>query len=45
MICRTGVRSGLAAQKLADKGFAKVVNVLPGMNSWNGNLSKKYKNY
>ncbi|MCM3386913.1 sulfurtransferase TusA family protein [Ureibacillus chungkukjangi] len=41
VICRTGVRSGLAAQKLADKGFAKVVNVLPGMNSWNGNLSKK----
>ena len=41
VICRTGVRSDLAAQKLAEKGFAKVVNVLPGMNSWNGNLSKK----
>ena len=41
VICRTGTRSDLAAQKLAEKGFAKVVNVLPGMSSWNGDLSKK----
>ncbi len=41
VICRTGTRSDLAAQKLAEKGFTKVVNVLPGMSSWNGDLSKK----
>lgn len=41
VICRTGTRSDLAAQQLAEKGFMKVVNVLPGMSSWNGDLSKK----
>ncbi|TSI09716.1 sulfurtransferase TusA family protein [Lysinibacillus sp. BW-2-10] len=41
VICRTGTRSDLAAQKLAEKGFTKVVNVLPGMSSWNGDLAKK----
>jgi len=41
VICRTGTRSDLAAQKLAEKGFTKVYNVLPGMGSWNGDLSKK----
>ena len=41
VICRTGRRSSLAAQKLVEKGFAKVFNVLPGMDSWNDSLSKK----
>ncbi|AZV43338.1 hypothetical protein BAOM_2729 [Peribacillus asahii] len=41
VICRTGTRSDLAAQKLTEKGFTKVYNVLPGMGSWNGDLSKK----
>lgn len=41
VICRTGTRSDLAAQKLVEKGFTKVYNVLPGMGSWNGKLSKK----
>lgn len=41
VICRTGTRSDLAAQKLAAKGFTKVYNVLPGMNSWKGELIKK----
>lgn len=41
VICRTGTRSDLAAQKLAEKGFTKVFNVLPGMESWNGDLSTK----
>lgn len=41
VICRTGTRSDLAAQKLAEKGFTKVYNVLPGIGSWKGNLSKK----
>jgi rhodanese-related sulfurtransferase/TusA-related sulfurtransferase len=41
VICRTGTRSDLAAQKLEEKGFTKVYNVLPGMSSWNGDLIKK----
>lgn len=34
IICRTGNRSDLAAQKLAKKGFEKVTNVVPGMILW-----------
>jgi rhodanese-related sulfurtransferase/TusA-related sulfurtransferase len=34
VICRTGSRSDLAAQKLAEKGFTKVINVIPGMSQW-----------
>ncbi|KPN96020.1 sulfurtransferase TusA family protein [Lysinibacillus sp. ZYM-1] len=40
VICRTGKRSDMAAQKLASRGFAKVFNVLPGMTSWKGDLTK-----
>lgn len=40
VICRTGKRSGMVAQKLASHGFKKVFNVLPGMTSWKGTLSK-----
>ncbi|PLR90002.1 sulfurtransferase TusA family protein [Bacillus sp. T33-2] len=36
VVCRTGSRSDLAAQKLAANGFGKVVNVLPGMSKWSG---------
>ncbi len=36
VICRTGSRSDLAAQKLAEKGYQHVVNVLPGMSGWKG---------
>lgn len=36
VICRTGNRSDLAAQKLAENGFPKVFNVVPGMSQWNG---------
>ncbi|MFX3624823.1 MAG: sulfurtransferase TusA family protein [Ectobacillus sp.] len=36
VICRTGSRSDLAAQQLAQKGFKKVVNVVPGMSEWTG---------
>jgi len=43
VICRTGTRSDFAAQKLFKKGFTKVYNVLPGIGSWNGNLSKSIK--
>ena len=40
VICRTGTRSGLAAQKLAEKGFSNVWNVVPGMSKWNEPLEK-----
>lgn len=40
VICRTGTRSDLAAKILADKGFKKVYNVLPGMSAWKGDLVK-----
>ncbi|WP_066401087.1 sulfurtransferase TusA family protein [Neobacillus mesonae] len=36
IICRTGNRSDMAAQKLAEKGFSKVFNVVLGMSQWNG---------
>lgn len=41
VVCRTGSRSDLAAKKLTEIGFTKVYNVLPGMTSWKGDLSKK----
>ncbi|MBS4200887.1 sulfurtransferase TusA family protein [Bacillus sp. FJAT-49732] len=34
VICRTGNRSDLAAQKLAKNGFLNVKNVIPGMSAW-----------
>lgn len=40
VICRTGKRSDLAAQKLANNGFKHVYNVLPGMSSWTGHITK-----
>ncbi|UVI32643.1 sulfurtransferase TusA family protein [Paenibacillus spongiae] len=36
LICRTGSRSDMAAQLLAQKGFRSVKNVIPGMSEWNG---------
>lgn len=36
IVCRTGSRSDLAAQKLTEKGFIKVFNVVPGMSQWSG---------
>ncbi|MBM7571898.1 sulfurtransferase TusA family protein [Aquibacillus albus] len=40
VVCRTGNRSDLAAQKLANKGFKHVVNVVPGMSEWKGQTEK-----
>ncbi len=40
VVCRTGSRSDLAAQKLAEEGFEHVVNVVPGMSKWNGETTK-----
>ena len=40
VVCRTGNRSDLVAQKLAAAGFEKVTNVVPGMSKWNGPIEK-----
>jgi rhodanese-related sulfurtransferase/TusA-related sulfurtransferase len=40
VICRTGSRSDLAAQQLTEKGFTKVINVVPGMVEWTGAMNK-----
>lgn len=40
VVCRTGNRSDLVAQKLAKAGFSKVTNVVPGMSEWNGPIEK-----
>lgn len=40
IVCRTGNRSDLAAQKLTEKGFTKVINVVPGMSKWVGQIEK-----
>src|SRR5690606_15404446 len=39
VICRTGNRSDMAAQKLAEQSFNKVLNVVPGMSQWTGKLT------
>ncbi|ACV59646.1 sulfurtransferase TusA family protein [Alicyclobacillus acidocaldarius] len=36
VVCRTGNRSDMACQILADHGFTRVKNVVPGMAEWNG---------
>ncbi|MCR6110091.1 sulfurtransferase TusA family protein [Bacillus sp. A301a_S52] len=36
IVCRTGSRSDLASQKLTEKGFTNVTNVVPGMSDWHG---------
>jgi rhodanese-related sulfurtransferase len=36
VVCRTGNRSDLAAQKLTENGFTNVINVVPGMSEWIG---------
>ena len=40
VVCRTGNRSDLAAQKLTEKGFENVYNVVPGMSDWSGETTK-----
>lgn len=36
VICRTGSRSDFACQQLAENGFNRVKNVIPGMAEWIG---------
>ncbi|WP_431802639.1 sulfurtransferase TusA family protein [Halobacillus andaensis] len=40
VVCRTGTRSDMAAQKLAAKGYNHVYNVVPGMSGWTGETTK-----
>lgn len=42
VICRTGNRSDFAAQKLTEKGFKNVKNVVPGMTKWTGPIDKNH---
>ncbi|MCM3568117.1 sulfurtransferase TusA family protein [Neobacillus mesonae] len=42
IICRSGNRSDLAAQKLTAKGFKNVKNVVPGMKEWAGPVDKSH---
>lgn len=42
IICRTGSRSDFAAQKLTEKGFNNVINVVPGMKEWQGPIEKNH---
>ncbi|WP_438821128.1 sulfurtransferase TusA family protein [Desertibacillus haloalkaliphilus] len=42
VICRTGRRSDFAAQKLADKGYKNVKNVVPGMQEWTGPINTNH---
>ncbi|MDM5296811.1 sulfurtransferase TusA family protein [Bacillus pumilus] len=41
VICHSGRRSELATQKLKEKGFHQLINVVPGMISWTGKIEKK----
>lgn len=40
VICRTGSRSDMVCRTLADKGFTKLKNVIPGMTEWAGDVEK-----
>lgn len=41
VVCRTGNRSDMASQTLANNGFENVWNVVPGMTDWNGPTETK----
>jgi rhodanese-related sulfurtransferase/TusA-related sulfurtransferase len=43
VVCRTGNRSDMAAQMLLDKGFPNVINVVPGMSEWTGDVESDIK--
>jgi len=40
LYCRSGNRSGMAAQQLGDAGFKKVYNLQGGLNYWNGPVER-----
>lgn len=41
VVCRTGSRSDMASQALSEKGFTRIINVVPGMSGWNGPIETK----
>ncbi|MDR7317503.1 sulfurtransferase TusA family protein [Brevibacillus nitrificans] len=41
VICRSGNRSDMACQLLAEKGFTRVKNVVPGMSEWTGPIENQ----
>jgi rhodanese-related sulfurtransferase len=43
VVCRTGSRSDMAAQLLTEKGFTNVINVVPGMSEWSGDVESDIK--
>ncbi|WP_064093277.1 sulfurtransferase TusA family protein [Rossellomorea aquimaris] len=43
VVCRTGNRSDMAAQQLAEKGFSNVINVVPGMSEWSFDVESDVK--
>ncbi|MEG9297828.1 sulfurtransferase TusA family protein [Mangrovibacillus sp. Mu-81] len=43
VVCRTGTRSDMAAQLLTAKGFTNVINVVPGMSEWSGDVESDIK--
>lgn len=40
VVCRTGNRSDMACQILAEKGFSHIKNVIPGMSEWTHELEQ-----
>lgn len=40
VICRTGNRSDVAAQKLSENGYKNVINIVPGMSKWEGQVEQ-----
>jgi sulfur-carrier protein adenylyltransferase/sulfurtransferase len=45
LYCRSGGRSGQAANYLISKGFTKVTNVLGGINKWATEIDPKVPTY
>jgi len=41
VVCRTGSRSDLACHLLAEHGFQRVSNVVPGMSAWTGPIENQ----
>ncbi|KIL37382.1 hypothetical protein SD71_01545 [Cohnella kolymensis] len=42
VVCRTGNRSDMACQLLADKGFKNVKNVVSGISGWTGPVDRTH---
>lgn len=40
LVCRSGNRSGQAAQLLVENGFQQVSNLRGGMNAWSGDVER-----